>query len=110
MQLGNNLFTTGAGNTIGAVATGQYPSAVLPTSPTGTTATAPFALSDILNLFLFNKNINLGTVITALQQKNLLQVLAEPNLLAQNGREASFLAGGQVPYPVFQGTSGVAVR
>jgi pilus assembly protein CpaC len=105
VQLGQNLFSTGAGNTLGNIATGQYPSAALPSSPTGQSATSPFALSEILNIFLFRKDINLGTVITALQQKNLVQVLAEPNLLAQNGKEASFLAGGQVPYPVFQGTT-----
>ena len=103
-QLGASLFSTGVGNTIGATGTGQYPSASLASSGQAS-ATGAFVLSDILNLFLFNKNINLGTVITALQQKNLVQVLAEPNLLAQNGKEASFLAGGQVPYPVFQGTT-----
>jgi pilus assembly protein CpaC len=44
----------------------------------------------------------LGAVIQALQQKNLLQILAEPNLIAVNGKEASFLAGGQFPFPVVQ--------
>ena len=106
MQLGQNLFSTGAGNTIGAAATGQYPSVGIPSSPTPGNLTAPFALSEILNIFLFRKDLNLGTVITALQTKGLLQVLAEPNVLAENGKEASFLAGGEVPYPVFQGTTG----
>jgi pilus assembly protein CpaC len=38
-----------------------------------------------------------------LQQKDLLQILAEPNVMALDGREASFLAGGEFPYPVVQG-------
>jgi len=38
-------------------------------------------------------------VIEALQTKNLLQILAEPNLIAVNGKEASFLAGGQFRFP-----------
>jgi pilus assembly protein CpaC len=37
-----------------------------------------------------------------LQQKNLLQILAEPNLIAVNGKEASFLAGGEFPFPIVQ--------
>jgi pilus assembly protein CpaC len=45
-------------------------------------------------------------VIQALQQKNLLQILAEPNLIAVNGKEASFLAGGQFPFPVVQPGAG----
>lgn len=105
-QLGVNLFSTGTGNTIGSVATGQYPSAALPTAGQSNAGpTGSFTFSEILNIFLYNKNINLGTVITALQTKGLVQVLAEPNVLAENGKEASFLAGGQVPYPVFQSSA-----
>ena len=39
----------------------------------------------------------------ALSNKGLFQSLAEPNLIAENGKEASFLAGGEYPYPVVQG-------
>ena len=54
-------------------------------------------------------DINLGAVIEALQQKNLLQILAEPNLIAVNGKEASFLAGGEFPFPVVQpGAGGIS--
>jgi pilus assembly protein CpaC len=59
-----------------------------------------------LNIFLFNPNIHLGTAIQALQSKNLFQVLAEPNLMTESGKEANFLAGGEFPYPTIQGTSG----
>ena len=53
--------------------------------------------------------MNLGVVVEALQQKSLLQILAEPNLVAVNGKEASFLAGGEFPFPVVQpGVGGLA--
>jgi pilus assembly protein CpaC len=55
-----------------------------------------------LNVFLFRPDIHLGAVIKALETKNLLQILAEPNLIAVNGKEASFLAGGEFPFPIIQ--------
>jgi pilus assembly protein CpaC len=102
-ELGLNLFSTGAANTIGAVSTGQFRGA----NPSGTIGgrdgAGSFTLSDALNLFWFSPNLNLGATIKALQSKSLLQVLAEPNVLALNGKEASFLAGGEFPYPTLQG-------
>ena len=62
--------------------------------------------SDFLNLFYFNRKEGLGTVIKALEQKGLFQSLAEPNLIAYNGQEASFLAGGEFPIPIVQGATG----
>ena len=62
--------------------------------------------SDFLNLFLFNTKHDIGVVIRALQTKGLFQSLAEPNLIAYNGQEASFLAGGEIPIPVVQGATG----
>jgi pilus assembly protein CpaC len=59
-----------------------------------------------LNLFLFSEKYALGAVIQALRQRGLFQSLAEPNLIAYNGQEASFLAGGEFPVPVVQGTAG----
>jgi pilus assembly protein CpaC len=60
--------------------------------------------SDFLNLFLFDAKHQLGTVIKALQTKGQFQSLAEPNLVAESGKEASFLAGGEFPVPVAQGS------
>jgi pilus assembly protein CpaC len=66
--------------------------------------------SDLLNFFLFNNRYNVGTVIRAMQDKGLFQSLAEPNLIATNGKEASFLAGGEYPYPIVQpGSSGNSI-
>ena len=55
--------------------------------------------SDLLNLFAFRPDLNFGATIKALQERNLLQILAEPNLITLEGKDASFLAGGQFPYP-----------
>ena len=101
-QLGINIFSTGLGNTIGSITTNGFPSPV--PSPTG-------SLSSInpLNIFAFYPGINLGATIAALESKGLAEVLAEPNVLAKNGHQASFLAGGEYPYPVAQtGSTGGA--
>ena len=46
----------------------------------------------------------LERAIKALQSRGLFQSLAEPNLVAQSGKEASFLAGGEFPVPIAQGS------
>jgi pilus assembly protein CpaC len=62
--------------------------------------------TDFLNLFFFHRGTGIGGVLKALQGRGQLQSLAEPNLIAYNGQEASFLAGGEVPIPVVQGLTG----
>ncbi|MBL8242001.1 MAG: pilus assembly protein N-terminal domain-containing protein [Bryobacterales bacterium] len=61
--------------------------------------------ADLLNMFIFRPDLNIGATIRALQSRNLLQMLAEPNLIALEGREASFLAGGEFPFPTLTATS-----
>jgi pilus assembly protein CpaC len=119
-QIGFNILSTGAGNTIGTISTGQFGNTQIsqvpdsfpsPQTPTPTPVNA--TLGDLLNVFLFRPDIHMGVVIKALQQKNLLQILAEPNLIAMNGKEASFLAGGEFPFPVVQpsaGTTSVSIQ
>ena len=102
-ELAVNLFSLGATNTIGRTSTGQFAPPGLPTNQQANNPTSPFVFSDLLNIFLFRRDINLGATFKALEAKNLIQILAEPNVLAQNGKEASFLAGGEFPYPVVQG-------
>lgn len=109
-QLGVNFVSTGAANTLGTVTTGQFggfgPQTITPsTSGTGGTTTTQ-TVNNVLNLFVFRPDINFGAVIEALETKNLLQILAEPNLIAVNGKEASFLAGGQFPFPIVQPGAG----
>ena len=76
------------------------------TTTTGRHAAHRTTITDFLNLFITRTDLNLGAVIKALQQKNLLQILAEPNLIAVNGKEASFLAGGEFPFPIVQPSQG----
>lgn len=103
-SLGLNLFSTGAANTIGAVSTGQFspPSVTLPSGGSSAAAT----ISNALNIFLFRPDLNLGATIEAMEQQGLAEVLAEPNIIAEDGKQASFLAGGEYPYPTVQGTAG----
>ena len=49
---------------------------------------------------------NFVTVLDALRRNNVLKILAEPNLIALNGYQANFLAGGQFPVPILQGGAG----
>jgi pilus assembly protein CpaC len=110
-QMGVNFVSNGATNTIGTLTTGQYggfgPQSETQTGLPGSTPTpSSQTISNVLNLFVFRPDINFGAVIEALQTKNLLQILAEPNLIAVNGKEASFLAGGQFPFPIVQPGAG----
>jgi pilus assembly protein CpaC len=109
-QLGANLFSTGAANLVGTTTTGQYggfaSQSISQTQGQSPPFNATQTVSSVLNLFLFQPNIHLGTVIEALESKNLLQILAEPNLIAVNGKKASFLAGGQFPFPIVQPGAG----
>ena len=57
----------------------------------------------VVNLGLFNPNASIELLIRALSSKGLLRSLAEPNLITLPGKEASFLAGGEFPYPAVQG-------
>jgi len=107
-QLGLNIVSTGAANTLGSLTTQQFsPPGV--STPSGMTS-AMVTVADALNLFFLRPDLNLGATIEALQVKGLLQILAEPNVLAENGKQASFLAGGEFPFPsVSSGGSGAPV-
>jgi pilus assembly protein CpaC len=99
--LGANLVTLGAGNTIGRTTTEQFtPPSV--SAPSGARPSVTF--SEALNIFAFRPDLNLGAFVRALQTQGALQILAEPNLVTTNGREASFLVGGEFPVPVLQGS------
>lgn len=101
-DLGANFFGVAGGIPVTATV-GSY-SPTRATNVTGDTAT--FGLVDALNLFLYDPHLNMGTTIKALQNRNVLEVLAEPNVLAMNGHEASFVSGGEFPFPTLQGGGG----
>ncbi len=108
MELGANLISTGATNTIGAISTQQFGAPQLPANGSVPGNISKFIVSDILNVFLFRPDLNLAATLRLLQQRQLVEILAEPNVLASSGKEANFLAGGEFPYPVVSGAGGVA--
>jgi pilus assembly protein CpaC len=114
-ELGASFFTSplGVENTLGRIGTQQYAAPgfdKLEWTKEGlgwgdkvTSSKGEFTFGDFLNLFLFNKTYDLGVMVRALQNRGMFQSLAEPNLVAESGKEASFLAGGEFPIPVAQG-------
>ena len=101
-QLGINLFSLGATGTVGEITSGQFQPPQI-ASVGGGGGTGSVTVPNPLNLFLFRPDLNLGATIAALEARNLLQILAEPNVLAIDGHNASFLAGGEFPFPNLQG-------
>ncbi|MEO7193051.1 MAG: type II and III secretion system protein family protein [Vicinamibacterales bacterium] len=113
-ELGASIFTGGTGvkNIIARGTTQQFTAPEfegLTREATGgdlISSSGNLTFSDFLNLFVFSNKYNVGALIRALQTSGNFQSLAEPNLIAYNGQEATFLAGGELPIPVVQGTAG----
>ncbi len=105
-SLGVNVFSLGGANAIGLTGTGQFAS-IRPDQleSSGAGNSSKWSISDALNVFAFRPDLNVGAFIKALENKGLLQILAEPNLVTTDGKEASFLVGGEFPVPVVQAGS-----
>ncbi len=104
-QLGFNFLSNGKNTS--ALTTQQFSS--LGFSPqqgqqTGN-AIGPLLLTDTMNLLFYNSDLNVGATIRDLQEKQVLQILAEPTITALSGHEAQFLSGGEFPFPVVEGAS-----
>jgi pilus assembly protein CpaC len=99
-QLAVNLMSLPGNKIVGTTSTQQFGAPAL--SGTLSSSTTGFVLGDLLNVFAFRPDINLAATIKALEQKNLLQILAEPNVLTESGKEGYFLAGGEFPVPIVQ--------
>ena len=54
--------------------------------------------------------VTVGVLLEALETKDLVRTLAEPNLVALSGQEASFLAGGEFPIPVIDEDGGISIE
>ena len=104
-QLGINIFA--GGRTAVSTTTGQFGSSVV-----GPNSAA--SVVDPLNLFLYNAKVDLGVTVRDLEQKQVLQVLAEPTLTTLSGLPARFLSGGEFPFPVVEGgannTSAITIQ
>jgi pilus assembly protein CpaC len=99
LQAGFSFFTN-AQRYSARTTTQQFPAPDFDGDETG-----GLVFSDFLNLFFFDRKEGIGGVLKALESKGHFQSLAEPNLIAYNGQEASFLAGGEFPIPIVQGGS-----
>jgi len=116
-EIGVSFFTgpTGIENTLGRVTPGtgapiydglQWAKESNNFGAPVTSSEGEITFGDFLNIFVLNQKYDLGALIRALRTRGLFQSLAEPNLIAYNGQEASFLAGGEIPVPVVSGTTG----
>ena len=101
-QLAFNFLSLG--KNVAATSTQQFTSFGSWAAGTATAATA--TVTDPLTLLLYNTGLNVGESIQDLEQKNIVQILAEPTITSMSGEEASFLSGGEFPFPVVQGGSG----
>ncbi len=102
-QFGINMFAV-AGQTIFGTSTGTFGGNPLISS--GGSGKVTYTIGQALNMFAFNPKLNLGAFVEALRANNILQILAEPNLVTTNGKEAYFLVGGEFPVPILQGGGG----
>ena len=111
LELGINLFNPG-GNTnfLAQATTSQYPSSAT-YSPGSGGVLGTVTASNPLNFMLYAAKINLGATIQDLQNKQVLQILAEPTITTMSGVKADFLSGGEFPFPIVQpgGTGGAPV-
>jgi pilus assembly protein CpaC len=105
-ELGFNYFSTN-NKALGGLSTQQFqqPRFSQLQFQDGAVRNSTVNFADLLNLFVFRPDLNFGATIRALQGRNLLQILAEPNLIAIEGSEASFLAGGEFPFPTLTATT-----
>ncbi len=105
-QLGFNLFSRN-GTLIGEATTQQFQSPRFSQLQyqNGAFSNTSVNFADLLNFFVYRPDLNIGATIKALQENDVLQILAEPNLITVEGKEASFLAGGSFPFPVLTTTS-----
>ncbi|HUZ45093.1 MAG TPA: type II and III secretion system protein family protein [Terriglobia bacterium] len=110
-SLGANIISVPPAKNVGSISTQQFSPPGLRSGSIGSLGDTAgggsgISLQNLLNIFIYRPDINLGATIQALQSRNLLQILAEPNVLTESGKKASFLSGGEFPFPVVNAASG----
>lgn len=101
-QFGINIFS--GGSNIGTYSNAQFPTSTSITS--ATTGASGFSVSDPLSFLFYSTSVNVGVAIRDLENRQILQILAEPNITTMSGQKASFLSGGEFPFPVLQSSGG----
>ena len=102
-SFGFNFFSEG-GNNSATTSTGQYTSTMMVT-PATPSSPKTVTVGNPLNFSLYNSRLNIGATLQDLETMQVAQILAEPNITTMSGEKASFLAGGEFPFPVVQGSS-----
>jgi len=100
-QFGFNFFGAG-GNNPSSTTTGQYPSTMTSAIANGVKT---ITTVNPLNFSIFLNRFNIGATLQDLETMQVAQILAEPNITTMSGEKANFLAGGEFPFPVVQGSS-----
>src|SRR5690349_3682431 len=103
---GTSFLTNGA--TGGYANSGGGPSTI----SDSVIGSASALLQPALNVLLFNRSVNTAAMLKVLRTEGAFRELAEPNLIAMNNQQASFLAGGEFPVPVLQtgnGNQGITI-
>ena len=109
---GTSFSSIPQGGTSGYVNSGGGPSLLSSATTSPASTILDSVLSPALNLFIFNRQINTAAMLRVMRTQGAFRELAEPNLIAMDGQQASFLAGGEFPVPVVQGggsSSGLAM-
>lgn len=107
-QFGVNLFAPGGTSSVGSGSTQQFSSTATLTAGGGTGQLIGgnvLTVSNPLDFLFYSTKTNFGVSVQDLENKQVLQILAEPVITTLSGQAASFLAGGEFPFPVVQGTS-----
>lgn len=103
-SLGVNFGVAGSGGFGASIIGGVGPLSITSTATTGLpmlSVGAPGSNVTAFGTFTAGKT-PFDLFVTALRENNLMRTLAEPNLTVMSGSQASFLAGGEFPYPVPQ--------
>ena len=103
---GTSFGSIPPGGTGGYINSGGGPSSLASASTSPVSMALESLLSPALNIFLFNRQINTSAMLRVLRTEGAFRELAEPNLVAMDGQQASFLAGGEFPVPVVQNSGG----
>ncbi|WP_175686529.1 type II and III secretion system protein family protein [Burkholderia anthina] len=111
-QVGFNFFKQNNGFSFGSFSPGGVQSYNGGSGP-GTAGYIPTLGSPVMsafNLVVNSAGRGIFGELSLLEANNFARVLAEPTLVALSGQSASFLAGGEIPFPSPQGLGSTAIQ